>query len=255
MATGRLPLTRARVLETALRIADEGGVEALSMRRLAKELGVEAMSLYNHVANKDDIVSGIVELVVREIELPDGTDEWRAAVRTYAISAHDVLLRHRWAARLVLSPPGGSPEARATRMRTMEWLLRTLREGGFQPELTYHAYHALDAHILGFTLWQLGHSIPPVEDVRQLAASFLRELPEDEFPYLVEHIHQHLDAPPGDAQREFEFGLDLILDGLERARAAVGRRRVSSAAAPRGSASASRADPRAQARTRGRRRR
>jgi hypothetical protein len=178
------------------------------------------MSLYNHVANKDGIVSGIVELVVREIELPDDTDDWYAAIRRYAISAHDVLLRHRWAASLVLSPGGGA-EARATRMRTMEWLLATLREGGFQPEVTYHAYHALDAHILGFTLWQLGHSLPPVEDARQLAASFLRELPEDEFPYLLEHIRQHLDAPPGDAQREFEFGLDLILQGLEQARAAA----------------------------------
>jgi AcrR family transcriptional regulator len=205
------------VLRAAIELADADGIEALSMRRLAKDLGVEAMSLYNHVANKDDLVSGITDLVVSEFELPSGSEDWDTAVRKYAISAHDVLLRHRWACRLVLSP-GGSPTADTARMRSMEWLLGTLRGAGFSPDLTYHAYHALDSHILGFTLWQLGHSLPPATDIPDMAATFLRMLSADEFPYLVEHIHQHVEAPSGDGQREFEFGLDLILDGLKNAR-------------------------------------
>src|SRR5207244_7887302 len=108
------------------------------------------------------------------------------------------------------------------RLRYMEWLLRRLREAGFSPELTYHAYHALDSHILGFTLWQLGHSAAANDlgtaNLADLAATFLRELRAGDFPYLAEHVEQHLAAPGNDGQREFEFGLGLILDGLERAR-------------------------------------
>src|SRR5213596_3087062 len=100
----RLPLSRERVLEAAIRIADEGGIEALTMRKLARELGVEAMSLYNHVANKDDLVDGIVDLVVSEIDLPSTAEDWETAIREYAISAHEALLRHPWACSLVMSP-------------------------------------------------------------------------------------------------------------------------------------------------------
>jgi AcrR family transcriptional regulator len=207
------------VLRAAIDLADAEGIDALSMRRLAKELGVEAMSLYNHVAGKGDIVSGIADLVVSEFELPADAQDWATAIRRYAISAHDVLLRHRWACTVVLSP-GGNMTSYGARLRSMEWQLATLREAGFSADLTYHAYHALDSHILGFTLWQLGHSMPAAPDIPGIAAKFLQELPTDVFPYLVEHIHQHLEASPGDGQREFEFGLDLILDGLKRARGA-----------------------------------
>jgi AcrR family transcriptional regulator len=206
------------VLHAAIGLADEGGIESLSMRKLAGALGVEAMSLYNHVANKSDLVNGIVDLVVDEFELPSAEADWETAIRTYAISAHDVLLRHPWACSLVMSPPG-SPTPHTARMRYIEWLLGQLRDGGFSPELAYHAYHALDSHVLGFTLWQLGHSTPREEtvDIADLAAVFLRELPAADFPHLAEHVHQHL-AAGNDGQSEFEFGLDLILDGLKRAR-------------------------------------
>jgi AcrR family transcriptional regulator len=190
------------------------------MRKLARALGVEAMSLYNHVANKGDLVDGIVDLVVSEIDLPSTAEDWELAIRECAISTHEALLRHPWACSLVMSPTTAR-SARTPRLRYMEWLLRRLREAGFSPELTYHAYHALDSHILGFTLWQLGHSagakdIAGGRDLADFAATFLRELRAGDYPYLAEHVEQHLAAPSG--EREFEFGLDLILDGLKRAR-------------------------------------
>ena len=213
----RIPLTRERVLRAAIALADEGGIESLTMRKLAQSLGVEAMSLYNHVANKGDLVGAIVDLVVSEFELPEGGEDWEAAIRRCAISAHDVLVHHPWACSLVLSP-SGAPTAHTARMRYIEWLLGRLRDAGFPPELAYHGYHALDSHILGFTLWQLGHTAGAEgRDLDELASDFLEQLPATEFPHLAEHIHQHL-AAGNDGKSEFEFGLDLILNGLKRAK-------------------------------------
>ena len=210
------------MLDAAIRLADEGGIESLTMRRLARELGVEAMSLYNHVANKGDLVDAMVDLVVSEIELPATSDTWDVAVRECAISAHEVLLRHPWSCSLVMSTTS-TRIARNARVRYMEWLLGRLREAGFSAELTYHAYHALDSHILGFTLWELGHSgaanaVRGDKDFADFAASFVRELRAADYPYLAEHAEQHVAALGDDGASEFEFGLDLILDGLERAR-------------------------------------
>ena len=126
-AAPRAPLTKERVLRAAIELADAGGVEALSMRRLAKELGVEAMSLYNHVANKDAILDGIIDAVVSEIELPPAGDDWKAAIRQSAISARNVFVRHRWANNLQMSRQSAGP----ARLRHMDWMLRTLREAGF----------------------------------------------------------------------------------------------------------------------------
>ena len=206
----RRPLSRERVLRTAVRLADKGGIESLSMRRLAKELGVEAMSLYNHVANKDEILSGMIDLVASEIELPSDEADWKAAVRRSAISSRDVLVRHRWAASIWMSSQSGGP----AHLRRADWVLRTLREAGLSKELTYHAYHVLEAYVLGYTLQQL--SFPyKMEELPDLAANFLRRLPADEYPDFVEHVMQHID-PHGD-EGGFEVGLDLILAGLERA--------------------------------------
>jgi len=219
----RAPLSRERVLNAAIRLADGGGIESLTMRRLARELGVEAMSLYNHVANKGDLVDAMVDLVVSEIELPATSDTWDVAVRECAISAHEVLLRHPWSCSLVMSTTS-TRIARNARVRYMEWLLGRLREAGFSAELTYHAYHALDSHILGFTLWELGHSgaanaVRGDKDFADFAASFVRELRAADYPYLAEHAEQHVAAFGDQGTSEFEFGLDLIPDGLERARA------------------------------------
>ena len=183
------------------------------MRKLAEELGVKAMSLYNHVANKDDLLNGMVDLVVEEFELPAKDAGWKAAIRQSAISARDALSRHPWAAGLMFST-GGT----ATRLRFSESILATFREAGFSPDLTHHAYHALDSHIIGFTLWVASFSFDP-EDLPELATNFLQEVSVGDYPYLVEHIKQHMEPDDEDAS-EFEFGLDLILDGLERLREA-----------------------------------
>jgi AcrR family transcriptional regulator len=219
-AQSRTPLSRERVLDAAIAMADAGGIESLTMRRLAKELGVEAMSLYNHVANKGDVVNAIVDRVVGEIELPAGADDdWETAIRTCATSAHEAFLRHPWACGPAMSP-ASNIAAPAARLRYVEWLLGRLRRGGFSADLTFHAYHALDSHILGFTMWQLGHSLPDAAVAKDLMDAFFREFSADEFPYLMEHAAQHRDGTGHEGgPSEFEFGLTLILDGLKRARA------------------------------------
>jgi len=211
---GRLPLSRERVLRAAIDLADAEGIEALTMRRLAQALGVEAMTLYYHVANKDEILAGMVDMVVGEIELPPPDAEWKSALRASAISAHGTLMRHRWAAPLLLSSSSGSE----ARFRQMDSILGTLRRAGFSAEMTDHAYHALDSHIMGFTLWLVAMDLPRGDDLKRLAKEFLRTLPRDRLPYLAEHVEQHLKPRDENEKSEFEFGLDLILDGLERLR-------------------------------------
>jgi AcrR family transcriptional regulator len=191
------------------------------MRKLGQALGVEAMSLYNHVANKDDLLDGIIDLVLREFELPSVEEDWEVAIRRCAISAHDALLRHRWACSLILS----STRIQPVRLHYIESLLRCLRTAGFSAEETYHAYHTIDSHILGFTLWQLGHAMPAdgprirtKEDLIALAATVFPKFSLDDYPYLLEHGEQHLTVGSHKDEGEFEFGLRLILDGLRRIR-------------------------------------
>jgi AcrR family transcriptional regulator len=220
----RRPLTKERVLEKAIALADKDGIETLSMRKLGQALGVEAMSLYNHVANKGDLVAEMVDRVVERFELPDDEPRWDAAIRRCAISAHDLLIQHPWACGLALVP--SSPRViGGPRIRYMEWLLRRLREAGFSADLAYSAYHTLDSHIFGFTLWQLGHAnaarsfAPENEDVQEWAARFLAQV-RPQFPYVAEHGAQHMAAGARDGRTEFEFGLDLTLEGLKRLRRA-----------------------------------
>jgi AcrR family transcriptional regulator len=220
-ARSREPLTKERVLAQAIALADAEGIEALTMRKLGRSLGVEAMSLYNHVANKGELVAAMVDSVVERFELPDN-GAWDAAIRRCAISAHDLLLEHPWACALALIPSDlqmvGGP-----RLRYMEWLLRRLREAGFSAEVAYSAYHTLDSHIFGFTLWQLGHAeaartlAAGDDDLASLAERLIVQM-RPTHPYLAEHGEQHIAAPPDDGRREFEFGLDLILDGLMKLR-------------------------------------
>ena len=209
--TARLPLNRERVLSAAIVLADEGGIEALSMRKLGQALGVEAMSLYNHVANKDEILGGIIDVVIGEIELPSDAADWKTALRRSSISARDVYLRHPWACSLSMSRQSGGPAG----LRRAEWMLRALREGGLSKDLTYHAFHILESHILGFTLQQLNFQYEG-DELADLASTFLQQLPAGEYPEFVEHVMQHLEPRQGD-EGGFELGLDLILDGLERA--------------------------------------
>jgi AcrR family transcriptional regulator len=208
----RTPLSKERVLRAALELADAEGIEALSMRRLAKELGVEAMSLYNHVANKGEILAGIIDLVASEFDLPADESDWKVAMRRHAISSRDVLLRHRWATSIWMTQGGGP-----ARLRNGDWMLRKLREAGFSPDLIYHAFHILESYVLGYTLQQLNFPYKG-EELAGLAADFLQQIPVEDYPDLVEHIHQHLE-PHDEKTSGFEMGLDLILDGLDRARA------------------------------------
>jgi AcrR family transcriptional regulator len=217
----RKPLTRERVLDAAFAIADTDGIEALSMRKLGQALGVEAMSLYNHVANKAELVAAMVDRVVVQFVLPDDEPRWDDAIRRCATSAHGLLSRHPWACSLALLPSGASVVG-GPRVRYMEWLLRRLREAGFPAETAYSAYHTIDSHIFGFTLWQLGHAaaarrLAPEGDLGEWAQGFIAQM-RPAYPYLAEHAEQHMAAPSGDGEREFAFGLDLILDGLKRRR-------------------------------------
>src|ERR1700704_4009940 len=143
----RIRLSRDRVLRAAIDLADRGGIDALSMRKLADELGVEAMSIYHYVASKDDLLDGIADIVVSEFDLVSGGGDWKAEVRRSAVSAHSVLMRHPWACNLIMSGDGIG----LARLRWMESLLRRLREAGLSANMTHHAYHALDSHIIGST--------------------------------------------------------------------------------------------------------
>jgi AcrR family transcriptional regulator len=206
-------LSRERIFQTAIDLADAEGMSALTMRRLGQALGVEAMSLYNHVANKDDLLNGMLEQVLRQIVLPPDGDGWKSAIRTTALSAHTILLRHSWACQLMMEPGRDT----RVRLRWMDAVLGCFRRGGFSAMLTHHAYHALDSHITGFTLWLV--NLPARgEELHDLAATFLPDVQLEELPYLAEHIELHLRGIDHDGESEFEFGLGLILDGLERLR-------------------------------------
>jgi AcrR family transcriptional regulator len=210
----RVPLSRERVLRTAIALADQGGVESLTMRRLGQELGVEAMSLYNHVANKDDMLDGMVDVVFSEIGLPPRDVDWRAAMRDRAISARDVLTRHPWAIGLMdsRSTPGTAT------LRHHDAVIASLRGAGFSIELAAHAFSLLDSYIYGFALQQISLPFSGSEEAAEVAGNILRQIPADEYPHLTELALEHAMKPGYDYPNEFEFGLDLILDGLERAR-------------------------------------
>jgi AcrR family transcriptional regulator len=208
----RRPLTTERVLRAAIELADRDGVDALSMRKVARELGFEVMSLYNHVASKDAMLDAMLDLVTAEIErLPiAGDGDWRMSIRTAVMSARDVMLRHPWALTAwPLRTPGPA------RLAFIESLLRGLRQAGFPAELAYHAYHAVLMHILGFTMQEVNFSAD-VDDLAGAATAYLRQLPVEQFPYFAEHVEQHVH--PDERGSDFQFVLDLILDGLERAR-------------------------------------
>ena len=201
-----MALSRQAVLEAAVEMADAAGVESLSMRSLGARLGVEAMSLYNHVSNKDDLLSGIADLVWSGVDLAPDSSGWREGVRRISLSAHEALLAHPWACRVHNSGVGPS------RLRCMNAVLGHLRSGGFAADVAYHAHHTLDGHIFGYTLQVLDYAAGDqgaTDATEQLIASLA-----DELPWFMEHLGQHMAGDvPG---RGFEIGLDLILDGLER---------------------------------------
>ena len=210
----RAPLDRATVLRAALRMADKDGLESLSMRRLAQTLKVEAMSLYNHVASKDDILDGLVELVVGEIDVPAIGGAWKAAMRRRATSAHTVLMRHPWATMLLVSRINVGPNMR----RYVDATIGCLREAGFSYPMADHAWNALDAYLYGFTLQKLNFPFEPSE-YAPAAKQFLPMIPVEQFPYF-NGLSQEIIAGRHDGLHQLELGLDLLLDGLEKMREA-----------------------------------
>lgn len=213
----RAALSRDRVLDAAIALADAEGIGAVSMRRIAASLGVEAMSLYHYVKSKDELLGAILDRVLAELVLPPVTTPWKEALRETALSAHAILDRHRWAAS-VLMTPGASSQ---TRMRWMEAVLAALAAAGLPPGLADHAYHALDSYVIGFTLWQ--SSIPyTTAQLAELAQDYLAAMPLDTLPHTATHIRWHLENEGGTGPRAFEAGLDMFLDGLELARTGLG---------------------------------
>ena len=208
----RAPLTRERVLGAAVVLADEDGIESLTMRKLGLRLGVEAMSLYNHVANKDDLLDGMVDLVVSEIDLPSDPSDWKEAMRRRAISAQAVFSRHPWASALIDSRESSGP----ARLRYFDWVVGTLRRAGFTLEMAARAFSVLDSYIYGFGRQQLNMASASDLEPEEMAEAFLRALPADEYPYLREMVVDYAMSSGHDEDADFEFGLDLILDGLKR---------------------------------------
>ncbi len=215
-ATRRRPLSRDRVLRAAIRLADEGGLEAVSMRKVGRVLRVEAMSLYKHVANKDDILDGIADLVTADFEVPSGDVDWKTAMRRGAISAHEVLLRHPWASSLVESRTNAGP----ARLRYLDAVIGALSAAGFEMPTVMRAVMALDSHTYGFVLQEVAWPFD-AEKAPEAAATFERGLPAGDYPNLATMAQMVATAPQG-VPVDFEFGLDLILDGLERLRDTAG---------------------------------
>jgi AcrR family transcriptional regulator len=209
----RTPLTRERVLRAAVALADRDGVGSLSMRRLARELGVEAMSLYHHVPGKHALLDGMVDLVFGEIDLPSG-DDWKAAMRRRAVSARQVLSRHPWAIALMESRRTPGP----ANLRHHDAVLGCLRRAGFPVALAAHAYSLLDAYIYGFALQEASLPFSTPEETAEVAQSILADLPADAYPHLTELAVEHVLQPGYDYGDEYQFGLELVLDGLDRAR-------------------------------------
>jgi AcrR family transcriptional regulator len=202
-----MALTRDRIVDAGLALADTHGLGAVSMRRVAGELGVKAMSLYNHIAGKDALLDGMLERVLDEVTLPVAGRDWEEELRRCALSLHDAIRRHPWACGLAMAP-AAFPSALGARARYIEAILRTLREAGFTAEQAYHGYHALDGHTIGITTWELGHTVADqsrIEDAR-------RQIAAGDYPYLLEHAREH----EAGHQSAFAFGLDLVFDGLRR---------------------------------------
>ena len=212
-ALRRPTLTRDRVLRTAVALADENGIESLTMRKLGEVLGVEAMSLYNHVANKSDLLDGMVDVVFGEIDLPSDDGDWKQAMRRRALSARQALGRHSWAIGLMESRSSPGPAT----LRHHDAVLGCLRRAGFSIEMTAHGYSVLDSYIYGFALQEASLPFHTAEETAEMAQEILAQLPADDYPYLTELARDYVLQPGYDYGNEFQIGLDLILDGLERA--------------------------------------
>ncbi len=209
----RQPLTKERVLQAAVDVADRDGLGALTMRRLGTELGFEAMAIYKHVANKEEILEGMLELVIGRIEIPEEGADWKDAMRRRAISAREVLTRHSWAIGLLEAGTATGP----TSLRYFNAILGNLRSAGFPMEHAAHAFSLLDSYVYGQVIQEISLSFDTSEEATETARSTLEQTTMDDYPHLAA-MYQHALTYRYSFDDEFEFGLDLILDGLERNR-------------------------------------
>lgn len=209
-AGGPTPLSKERVLRQALALADNEGIDALSMRRLGRELDAGAMSLYHYVGNKEELLDGMVDLVIAEIHLPESRGDWQAALRAWAVSAREVLARHPWAIALMESRTNPGP----ANLRHREAVTACLRQAGFSVEMAVHANWLLDSYVYGFALQEASLPFDTAEELAAMAErGFTPQLAPDQYPYLNETIATLFEAGYDPAD-EFTFGLDLILDAL-----------------------------------------
>jgi len=211
-AEPRLPWTRTQIVRAAIDLADDGGIESLSMRKLSQVLGGAAMSLYNHVSDKDDLLDGMIDAMFSEVELPVGEVDWKTSMRERAISMRTVLTRHSWAIGLMESRRTPGPAT----LRHHDAVIGCLRDAGFTIQLAAHAFSALDSYIYGFALQERSLAFGTPEETSELAKAFLLQFPTKDYPRLAELTIEHVLQPGYDYGDEFEFGLNLILDGLER---------------------------------------
>ena len=209
----RAPVTRERALSTAVAIADAEGLGALSMRRLARELDVEAMSLYHHLAGKDEILDGMVELVFGEIELPAGDGEWKATMRRRGDSVRAALMRHPWAITVMESRTSPGPNT----LGHLDAVLGCCRRAGFSVPMTAHAISMMDSYIYGFVLQEVNLPFDDSSEMGEMVDEILPDLSTDTHPHLLELTMEYVLKPGYSYGNEFDFGLDLLLDALEAA--------------------------------------
>ena len=210
----RIPLTRDRVLDTAVELADADGIEAITMRKVGEALGVEAMSLYNHVTNKSDLLDGMVDVVFAEIELPSAEAiGWREAMRVRCASARSVLNRHPWAVGLMDSRTSPGPATLAHHDR----VLGVLIGAGFPLPLAGHAFATLDSYTYGFALQEAALPVGNSEEIAEMASQILAGEAADAYPHMTAFTTGYVLTEGYDFAAEFDWGLDLVLDGLERA--------------------------------------
>jgi AcrR family transcriptional regulator len=212
----RKPITRDRILDAAIAVADRDGLAAVTMRRLGQELGVEAMSLYKHIRDKDEVLAGIADRIAAEFVLPSPEGDWRASIRASAIAAHGVLLRHPWAGPLMESTLEPGP----ARLAYLDAVIGVLRTAGFSLTDVAHAFGTLDSHLYGFTM-QVASWPFDAEDMPAVAAALADALDAERYPNLIAMASMAAASGWG-VPIDFTFGLDLILDGLERRRLEAG---------------------------------
>jgi AcrR family transcriptional regulator len=206
----RAPVNLTRTLQAALGIADGEGIQAVTMRRLARELGVEAASLYHHVNGKDQILDGLVDLVAAEIEPPVPSTGWRRAISQRAYNTRAGLRRHPWAVSLMASRTSPGPAT----LRLLETGIRCFREGGFSVRLAAHAVSAVDSYVHGFVLQEVNLPFRDESELAAMTESIMEAFPASEFPYLFEMTLEHVLQPGYDYGNEFDSGLEVVLDGL-----------------------------------------